>query len=251
MRLPNPVREKLNRGEVSVGSWLNLASPLAAEVMAVAGYEWLVIDAEHTQWDISSITEAIRAIESMDCVALVRAWDHQPSTLARILDAGAQGIVVPHVSTPEQAKAIAKATLYPPLGERSAGSGRGTIDRSWGGKINTNLLICPQIEDMEGVNNAEAIMAVDGMDVAYIGPNDLAMSMGLTGADAFKNADHLAAVAKILAGAKANKKPAGTPIGNVVGARALIKQGFQMIDYNSDMRILQAAATEQLKAVLA
>ncbi|MBM4435776.1 MAG: 2-dehydro-3-deoxyglucarate aldolase [Actinobacteria bacterium] len=251
MRLPNPVREKLQRGEVSIGSFLNLASPVAAEVMAVAGYEWLVVDAEHAQWDLGLIVEGIRAIEAQGCVPLVRPWSHDPTAFARILDAGAQGLVIPHVSTAEQARAIAKAVRYTPHGERSAGTGRGTIAPDWRAKINDNLLICPQIEDLEGVNNAAAIMAVDGMDVAFIGPSDLALSMGLSTADAFKHPDHVAAIAKILAGAKANRKPAGTPVGTVEIARNAIKQGFQFIDYASDFRILQAAAAEQLKAIKA
>ena len=251
MQLPNPVREKLLRGEVSVGSWLNLASPLAAEVMAVAGCEWLVIDAEHSQWDLGLIAEGLRAIESQGCVPLVRPWSQDPTALARLLDAGALGLVIPHVSTPDQAEAIARAVRYSPRGERSAGTGRGTIDPAWRAQINDNLLICPQIEDMEGVNNAAEIMAVDGMDVAYIGPGDLALSMGLTSADLYEHPDHVAAVAKILEGAKRNNKSAGTPVATVALARRLIEQGFTMLDFSSDLRILQAAATSQIKEILA
>ncbi len=251
MNLPNPVLAKLQRGELSVGSWLNLVSPLSAEVMAVAGCEWLVIDAEHAAWDMGLITEGIRAIESQGCVPLVRPWSHDPTAFARILDAGAMGLVIPHVSTVEQARAIAEAVRYPPRGHRSSGTSRATIDRDWSRQVNENLIICPQIEDMEGVDNIEAIMAVDGMDVAYIGPSDLALSMGLTSADMFTNPDHLAAVAQILTGAQANGKAAGTPAPTVERARQIIDQGFTMIDYSSDFRILQAAAAEQLAAVKA
>lgn len=251
MNLPNSVLAKLQRGEVSVGSWLNLVSPLAGEVMAVAGCEWLVIDAEHAAWDLGLITEGIRAIESQGCVPLVRPWSQDPTAFARILDAGAMGLVIPHVSTVEQAKAIADAVRYPPRGHRSSGTSRATIDRGWSSQINDNLIVCPQIEDMEGVDNIEAIMAVDGMDVAYIGPSDLALSMGLTSSDMFTHPDHVAAVAEILAGAQANGKPAGIPAPTVERARQIIEQGFTMIDYSSDFRILQAAAAEQVAAVKA
>ena len=251
MNLPNPVLAKLRRGEVSIGSWLNLASPLAAEVMAVGGCEWLVIDAEHAPWDLGLITEGIRAIESQGCVPLVRPWTNDPAWFGQILDAGAMGLVVPHVSTVEQAEAIAGAVRYPPRGHRSSGTSRATIDRGWTAQANDHLIICPQIEDLEGADNTEAIMAVDGMDVAYIGPSDLALSMGLTSADMFTNADHAAAIAKVLAGAQANGKPAGLPAPTVERARQLIAQGFTMIDYSSDYRILQAAVVEQLAAVLA
>ncbi len=251
MNLPNPVLAKLRRGEVSIGSWLNLASPLAAEVMAVGGCEWLVIDAEHAPWDLGLITEGIRAIESQGCVPLVRPWTNDPAWFGQILDAGAMGLVVPHVSTVEQAEAIAGAVRYPPRGHRSSGTSRATIDRGWTAQANDHLIICPQIEDLEGADNTEAIMAVDGMDVAYIGPSDLALSMGLTSADMFTNADHAAAIAKVLAGAQANGKPAGLPAPTVERARQLIAQGFTMLDYSSDYRILQAAVVEQLAAVLA
>ena len=251
MNLPNPVLAKLRRGEVSIGSWLNLASPLAAEVMAVGGCEWLVIDAEHAPWDLGLITEGIRAIESQGCVPLVRPWTNDPAWFGQILDAGAMGLVIPHVSTVEQAEAIAGAVRYPPRGHRSSGTSRATIDRGWTAQANDHLIICPQIEDLEGADNTEAIMAVDGMDVAYIGPSDLALSMGLTSADMFTNADHADAIAKVLAGAQANGKPAGLPAPTVERARQLIAQGFTMIDYSSDYRILQAAVVEQLAAVLA
>ena len=161
------------------------------------------------------------------------------------------GLVVPHVSTVAQAEAIAAAVRYPPRGHRSSGTSRATIDRGWTAQANDHLIICPQIEDLEGADNTEAIMAVDGMDVAYIGPSDLALSMGLTSADMFTNADHAAAIAKVLAGAQANGKPAGLPAPTVERARQLIAQGFTMLDYSSDYRILQAAVVEQLAAVLA
>ena len=251
MNLPNPVLAKLRRGEVSIGSWLNLASPLAAEVMAVGGCEWLVIDAEHAPWDLGMITEGLRAIESQGCVPLVRPWTNDPACFGQILDAGAMGLVVPHVSTVEQAKAIAEAVRYPPRGHRSSGTSRATIDRGWTAQANDNLIICPQIEDLEGVANTAAIMGVDGMDVAYIGPSDLALSMGLASADMFTNADHADAIAGVLAGAQAAGKPAGLPAPNVERARQLIDQGFTMIDYSSDYRILQAALVEQLAAVTA
>lgn len=251
MRFPNPVLATLRRGEVSIGSWLNLASPLAAEVMAVGGCEWLVIDAEHAPWDLGMITEGLRAIESQGCVPLVRPWTNDSACFGQILDAGAMGLVVPHVSTVEQAEAIAEAVRYPPRGHRSAGTSRATIDRAWSAQANDNLIICPQIEDLEGVANTQAIMEVDGMDVAYIGPSDLALSMGLTSADMFTNPDHADAIAGVLAGAQAAGKPAGLPAPTVERARQLIDQGFTMIDYSSDYRILQAALAEQLAAVRA
>ena len=251
MNFPNPVRQKIMAGQPSFGSFLNLVSPMAAEVLVDLGYEWLAVDAEHAQWDIGSMTNAFRAIEARGGIPMTRVESHDPTVLARTLDAGAMGVVVPHVSTVEQAQAIADACRYPPRGQRSSGSGRATINAEDGARINEEVLVCPQIEDMEGVNNIEAIMAVDGIDVAFIGPNDLALSMGLSKTDAFVNAQHVAAIDAILAGAKANGKPAGTPISDVAKARELVEQGFTLIDFGNDLRMLSGAAGAALKGMKA
>ena len=246
----NPVLDKLKRGEVSLGSWLNLASPTAAELMARAGYEWLVVDAEHTAWDLDATAHAFRAIQAGGAVPLARTWSHDPTAIGRLLDAGAMGIVVPHVSTPEQAEAIASAMRYPPAGTRSAGSGRGqfVID-DYRNQINDAVMVIPQIEDMEGVNNIEAIMSVEGVDVAYLGPNDLGISMGLSPDQHWKDPAHLEALEAVLEGARKCGKPAGLPVMDVDWGRRVIEQGFLMIDLSNDLRMLQATATSWLEEV--
>ena len=120
----NRIRETLLGGEVSIGSWLNLGSPQAAEVMASAGFDWLAVDAEHSPVGITEIANMFRAIEARGATPIVRVWDHAPETIGRVLDAGAFGVVPPHVSTAEQAAQIAQACRYPPRGRRSSGSGR-------------------------------------------------------------------------------------------------------------------------------
>ena len=104
--MQNPIKEKLSSGQPSIGSWLNLASPMAAEVMAAAGFEWLVVDAEHSPFDLGDIAHTFRAIEARGAIPMARAWDHDPTTAARLLDAGAWGLVFPHVSTSEQAEKL-------------------------------------------------------------------------------------------------------------------------------------------------
>ena len=251
MILPNPVKEQLAKGGVSIGSWLNLASPLAAEVLAEAGYDWLAIDAEHTAWDLADITHTVRAIEARGAVPMARAWSHDPEGLGRILDTGVLGLVVPHVSTAKQAEAISQAVRFAPRGHRSGGNSRAAVAAGYASQINDNLLVCPQIEDREGVANIAEIMAVDGMDIAFIGPNDLAVALGYTRVDSFRAPEHLDAVAQILAGAQANGKPAGTPAASAAHARQLIAQGFTFIDVSSDLRMLAQIASQELQAVRA
>ena len=241
--MTNPIRETLAAGEPSIGSWLNLASPLAAEVMAAAGYRWLAVDAEHTYYDMELIAHTIRAIEARGAIPLVRSWDHDPVTIARLLDAGAWGLVFPHISTPEQAEGVARAMRYPPAGTRSVGTGRcQTISPDYRESANDLVLCIPQIEDLEGIENAEAIARVKGVDVGFLGPADLAMSMGVEPG----HPDHEAALQRFREGCKRAGVPSGIPVSDGASARRRIEEGFQFIDLSNDMRFLAVAAGQAL-----
>ena len=242
----NPVRETLMQGKASLGAWLNLASPLAAEVTAAAGFDWLAIDAEHSAFDIPLIADTFRGIEARGAVPFVRIWDQNPVSLARILDAGAYGIIVPHVSTPEQAEAIAQAMRYPPRGARSAGTGRiAALGADYRATADDQILVIPQIEDMEGIDNAEAIMSVEGVNAGFLGPSDLALSMGVQPG----HPDHEAAVQKMLAACKKVGKPCGMPARTVASAKQRLAEGFQFLDVVSDLRLLEAGAQAMLTAL--
>ncbi len=246
--MKNSVKAKLLQSEVSIGGWLNLGSPLAAEIMAAVGYEWLAIDAEHSPFDIPLIADTFRAIEARGAVPFVRTWDHDPVSLARILDAGAFGIIIPHVSTPEQAQAVASAMRYPPTGARSAGTGRVAVyGADYRNVANNEILVIPQIEDMEGIHNTEAIMSVEGIDVGFLGPGDLSLAMGVERG----HPDHEAAIQKFLAGCKKVGKPCGIPERDIEVARKRIAEGFQFMDVASDLRMLEATAQQILAAVRA
>ena len=167
--MQNSIITTLAEGKTSVGSWLNLASPLAAEVMAAAGFGWLVVDAEHTAFDMDLIAHTFRAIEARGAIPLARAWDHDPVTVARLLDAGAWGLVFPHVSTPEQAEKLAKAMRYPPRGTRSVGSARCvTITADYYQVANDQVLCIQQIEDLQGIEKDQEIARVDGVDIGFL-----------------------------------------------------------------------------------
>ena len=243
--MKNPIREKLSKGKVSIGSWLNLGSPLAGEVMADAGFEWLTVDAEHTAYDMALIADTFRGIDSRGAVSFVRAWDHDPVTLARLLDAGAYGIVIPHVSTAKQAETIVSAMRYPPVGIRSSGTGRiATFGSDYKSTANDEILVMPQIEDMEGINNAEAIMSVEGVGVGFLGPGDLSLSMGLEPG----HPDHETAIQKFLAACKKVGKPAGIPT-TFEAAQQRIDEGFLMIDVSNELAILSGAARKMVEAL--
>ena len=238
----NPIRTTLEAGQASIGSWLNLTSPLSAEVMAAAGFQWLAVDAEHAAFDLGLITHTFRAIESRGAIPLVRIWDHDPVTIARVLDAGAWGVVVPHVSNPEQAEKLAQATRYPPRGVRSVGTGRCvTLDgyRDW---IDDEVLCIPQIEDLEGIEKAEQIASVEGINIGFLGPGDLALSMGVE----VGHPDHEAALQRFRAGCQRAGKPCGIPTRDAASTKERIAQGFNFIDLSNDLRFLEATANQML-----
>jgi 2-keto-3-deoxy-L-rhamnonate aldolase RhmA len=238
----NPIRTTLEAGQASIGSWLNLTSPLSAEVMAAAGFQWLAVDAEHAAFDLGLITHTFRAIESRGAIPLVRIWDHDPVTIARVLDAGAWGVVVPHVSNPEQAEKLAQATRYPPRGVRSVGTGRCvTLDgyRDW---IDDEVLCIPQLEDLEGIEKAEEIASVEGINIGFLGPGDLALSMGVE----VGHPDHEAALQRFRAGCQRAGKPCGIPTRDAASTKERIAQGFNFIDLSNDLRFLETTATQVL-----
>ncbi|MGB1892889.1 MAG: HpcH/HpaI aldolase family protein [Candidatus Latescibacterota bacterium] len=242
----NPISETLAAGQPSIGSWLNLGSPLAAEVMAAAGFSWLCVDAEHTAYDMESIAHTFRAIEARGAVPLARAWDHDPVTVGRLLDAGAYGIVFPHVSTAEQAQRLAEAMRFPPRGIRSAGTGRcATLGSDYRSVFNDLVLCIPQIEDMQGIDNAEAIASVEGVDIGFLGPNDLAMSMGVEPG----HPEHEEALLRFLGGCQRAGTPCGIPTKDAASTRTRLSQGFRFIDINNDLRILQGAVENTLSEI--
>ena len=248
-RLSNPVKAKLRAGQVSVGSWLNLASPLAAEAMAAEGFEWLTVDTEHSAWGIGEMTNAFRAIEARGAVPFARSWSHNPEVLARILDAGALGVVVPHVSSREQAEVLARAVRYPPVGERSLGSIRAATLDDYYARANDELLLVVMIEDPAGVESIEAIMSVDGVDVALLGTADLGLAMGLRRDEIVGHAEHERLVRRVLEGCRKVGKPAGIPVGDAVAANRWIGEGFQLIDLSNDLAFLRAMARAQLEQI--
>ena len=246
--MDSPIRGALEAGKPSVGSWLNMASPVAAEVMAAAGFPWLCVDAEHGPFDLDLITHTFRAIEARGAVPLVRAWDHEPATAGRLLDAGAMGIVFPHVSTPQRAAELAGFTRYPPRGQRSSGTGRCvTTSPDYRARCDDVILCIPQIEDMEGIDNAEAIAAVEGVDIGFLGPGDLALSMGLEAG----HPDHEAALQSFREGCQRAGKPSGIPVKDSASAHRRIAEGFLFIDLNSDLRLLEDAARSAVNAATA
>ena len=204
-------RQKCIGYERVIGTFAAIPHPVAIEVAAASGLDFICIDAEHSQIGRELIENLIRASDVHRVPAMVRVPGHAPESIAGVLDAGAAGVLVPRVSTAAQAKAAVMATRYPPVGERGVGPGRAA---GYGYRIpdylksaNESLVLAIQIETAEGLANVEEIVAVEGVDVIFIGPGDLSVSLDAMGPKGAKKLD--AAILKITKAARAAGKAVG------------------------------------------
>src|SRR5262245_17130246 len=179
---PNAVKRALKAGQPSVGTWLSLGNIPAARFLARSGFHWLTVDMEHSMVGIT--TAAWMRVPSADagCTALARVPANRHDHIKRVLDNGAQGIVVPMVNSRAEAEAAVAAMLYPPHGNRSVGGSLpplnfGTTAPDYFAHANEELLVVLQCEHITAVENADAIFSVPGIDAIFVGPNDLAASM--------------------------------------------------------------------------
>lgn len=244
----NAARKLLKQGKPAVGVWLSIPSLVSAEALATQGWDWLTLDVEHACMDHESQQMMFLAIASQDCVPLARIPANDPTIIKQTLDAGAMGVVVPMVCSADEARAAVAACRYPPEGIRSAGGGRWRY--SYGAdfvqRANEEILCIVMIEHQTGVERAEEILSVPGVDGCFIGPNDLSWSMGLKGQ---RNDAHAAALLKV--------RDAGKKVGTPVGLHCQspgevverIGQGFQFLACQADMGFLTAGAAAALKQI--
>jgi 4-hydroxy-2-oxoheptanedioate aldolase len=247
----NTVKEKLRAGKPSIGSWLAIGHPLAAEVMAHQGFDWLTVDMEHNPIGWDALLNMLTAISTTDVIPFVRTPWNDPQLIKRILDTGAYGVVVPNVKSPEEAKQAVAACRYPPAGIRGLG---GTRHRLYGGDdyfehANEEISCHIMIEDKEAVERAEEIMSVPGIDAVFIGPNDLACSMQVPLGLDNGHPDHVKAVNHVLN----TGKKLGIPVGIHCATPGEIirrsKEGWQWMALVSDNRFMSAAAAEAVAEI--
>jgi 4-hydroxy-2-oxoheptanedioate aldolase len=247
----NPVVDKLRSGQPCVGSWLSLCSPVAAEMMARVGWDWLVVDVEHSPVGFDTMVNCFRAIQLGGAVPMARVPWNDTVWIQRTLDAGALGLVVPMVNTVGEAEAAVSNMKYATKGRRSFGGSRVSsyIDGDYRTWTDENLAVIVMIETVEAVRNAEAILSVDGVVGCFVGPADLALSMGLDPSDVGPGTEHEAAVMEVLAAAQKTGKAAGKHCYNSTEVTRRIGQGFQFLALSSDARLLGRAAQEEFDAV--
>lgn len=182
---PFSLRRALQARQLTVGSWIQLASPAAAEILANVGYEWLGLDCEHTSADASTVENVCRAVHGRGPALMVRVAHCDTIEIRQALDMGAHGVIVPLVETPEQARHAVAAAKYPPEGVRGYCFGRmndwGASFDEYAREANENIAVVVMIESRRGVENVAEIAAVPGVDALFIGPYDLSGSYGVAG----------------------------------------------------------------------
>jgi len=247
----NWVRERLNAGQPSVGCFVGLGSPNAAELLAHAGFEWLVIETEHSALDSAEIEHMLMAVNGTETIPIVRLPSANPVYIQRSLDFGAMGIMVPMVKTAEEARAVVQATRYPPAGTRGYNPLRAAHysfdSQDYFYQANDNLLVTLILETKEAVENLEAIASVPGVDVLFLGPFDLCLSLGL---DPMKQPHPQ--IEKVIDQMVSIGKKTGVAMGihafNPDQLRQRQSQGFTMISYSTDYVMLAEAARTGLAA---
>jgi 2-keto-3-deoxy-L-rhamnonate aldolase RhmA len=254
--VPNITKQKLAAGELSLGMGVRLARGTEiAKVAKVCGYDWLFIDMEHSPLSIETVADMTLAGLDAGCTPIVRASSHLHHHASRPLDAGAQGVVVPHVNSAEEARQVVDQCLYPPLGRRSMAGGMAILEydnlpmAEAARAINDNLLVVVMLESPEAIMNADEIAAVEGVDVLLIGTNDLCAKMGIAGQ--YGHDDVVAAYDTTIAACRNNGKWAG--MGGVYDdlAQQYIEMGVRMVLGGSDLSFLMAAGRARAEGLSA
>ena len=247
------LKQKLKNNELTVGSWIMMGNIMSVEVMALAGFDWLVIDIEHTPIDFETTHVLISAIQANGMKALVRVSKNEEVVIKRILDMGADGIVVPMVCSKEDAKMAVDYAKYPPVGKRGVGLYRaskyGTKFEEYKKWVDEELVIIAQIEHIDAVNNIDEILSVDGIDGTIIGPYDLSGSMGYPGE--FERDDVKDAVQKVLERCKENGIPSGFHVVDTEPEKlnAKIDQGCTFLAYGIDYFFMRDAAVNGMNQI--
>lgn len=247
----NVVKEKLLAGETSVGCFLGLGSPMVAELMAYAGFDWLMIETEHNAVDWADVQQIMMATNATNVVPMVRLPSGDPAHVQRALDIGAMGVMVPMIRTVEDARRVVAATRYPPHGRRGFGGLRASSytfrNSEYFQNANDQILVVLIIETKEAVENIDAIASEPGVDVLMLGTFDLYLSLGL---DPFQQPlpEGEQAVQRVLEAGQRHGRAVGGAYGSAADLRQRREQGFRMLAF-TDYTLLANATKGALSEI--
>lgn len=243
----NGIRRRLAEGRFIVNGWLSIGASYSAEGAGHTGLHSVTIDLQHGMLDFSTALQMLQALSSTPAVPMVRVPSLDPPRIMQLLDAGAYGVICPMISTPEEAASLVAACRYPPHGNRSFGPSRGLL---YGGpdyvaKANETVMVIPMIETAQAVERIDDILAVTGIDMIYVGPNDLAFE--LDGHVNYPRPNSEAAIERVVRSADRRGVPAGIFCSGAEEAERRIAQGFRLVTPGNDFSHL----TRSLKDAVA
>ncbi len=250
----NPVRAKLKAGEPSIGTWLTLPDPTAAQLMARVGFDWLTVELEHTPVTFETAARSFAIIAASGGVPLARVpWNHGEN-IKRVLDTGAWGIVVPMVNSRAEAEAAVAAARYAPLGTRTIGgqlhaANFATDTATYFARANEEILVVLMAEHIQAIEDADEIFSVPGIDAVFIGPNDLHHSMGKPPAFESEHKEFVDALKHVLKTAKKYGIAPGIHVVDAAAAKRRIEEGFQFIAVASEAGLMLSKAQEVLRTL--
>lgn len=249
------LKSRLSRSELTIGSWVTLGHPSIAEIMAAAGFDWLVLDMEHSVLELSEVQSIIQVLDAKQCPAIVRLTSNHPDQIKRVMDAGATGVMVPMIKSAAEAKAAVDGVYYPPRGQRGVGlaraQGYGNSFQAYRQWLDENAVIVVMIEHVDAVKAIDSILAVPGIDAYIIGPYDLSGSMGRPGD--LNHPDVQAAIAQVLEAGRRANKPGGIHViePDLEALQQRIQAGFNFLGYGLDIRILDSICRTHLQSIRA
>jgi 2-keto-3-deoxy-L-rhamnonate aldolase RhmA len=253
MKKYKTLKHKIINREITIGTWVTIGNSAITEILANVGFDWLVVDLEHTTISLEQAGELIRTIELSGVTSLVRLTSNDENQIKRVMDAGAQGIIVPMVKNTKDATSAVAATRYPPQGNRGVGLARAQkygasfkeyLD--WQSDVNSGPVVVVQIEHIDAVNNLKQILNVDGVDAFIIGPYDLSCSMGIPGE--FENPKFIKTIERIVKISSELNAVSGLHVvePDKEKLNKAIKIGHKFIAYSVDIRMLDVAARNGL-----
>ena len=249
------LRERIRNNQPVVGSWVNTASPIAAELMSVVGFDFLTVDVEHSAVDLvraQAIFQAIRSGNSV-CAPLVRLAGNAYAETKRFLDAGAAGVIAPFINSREEAMELVRAVKYPPIGMRGVGFCRanayGLRLKESVADANDHTFVCVQIEHVDALREIDGILGVAGVDAVMIGPYDLSASMGITAQ--FDHPEMVAATRQILQACNRHGVAPGIHVVQPEPAEAVCRfqEGYRFIAYSLDITMLLRSCQHGLREI--
>lgn len=248
------IKQTLHGGALVVGTFVfEFATNGIGRLATGAGAQFVIYDAEHTGWGWETLARLVATTRGAGTESYIRVPHAERSAVSRALDVGAMGVMIPMVESAAQARDIVAWAKYPPDGLRGAAFGVAHDDYVRGDsvaymrRVNDDSLILTQIETRAGLAAVEEIAAVDGVDVLWVGHYDLTNSMGIPGQ--FDHPDYLAALDRVAAAARANRKHAGFMAGSLAEAAMLVERGFSILAYGGDLWVYQDALRDGISAV--